>query len=199
MKHKNYFKRSIAACFFIFIFMAEAVLAENIERSDHHDISKRMESIINTHISLIEIWAKDLQIIQATKKQNQKDIDIAEIKRIDKDWVNGKIEHFISELLNNSLSRYLSKKVQSNSALYVEAFLCDKKGALVGAYPQTSDYWQGDEDKFIKSFNNGSGHVYVGSIEYDESVKMYSVQLSVPVLDEQKTIGVLVVGLKNIK
>jgi hypothetical protein len=84
--------------------------------------------------------------------------------------------------------------VQRNAS-YGEAFLTDKKGANVAAYPATSDYWQGDEEKFTASFNDGRGKIFIGAVEYDESSNTHAAQVSVPVVDKGKAIGVLIVGV----
>lgn len=44
--------------------------------------------------------------------------------------------------------------------------------------------------------NNGKGKIVFGSPEYDQSAKAMQVQVSVPVMDQGETIGVLVVGIK---
>ena len=38
-----------------------------------------------------------------------------------------------------------------------------------------------------------------GPLEFDESTQAYSVQISVPVMQAEECIGVLVMGLRNIK
>ena len=69
--------------------------------------------------------------------------------------------------------------------------------ATIGTYPRTSDYWRGDESKFIECFNNSK--VIIGPLELDENTNSHSVQVSIPIEDAGDTIGVLVVGLRNIK
>lgn len=43
----------------------------------------------------------------------------------------------------------------------------------------------------------GDGKVFIGQLDFDESTQAYSVQISVPVKDNEKTIGVLVLGIRN--
>jgi hypothetical protein len=74
-------------------------------------------------------------------------------------------------------------------------FLTDNKGANVAAYPPTSDYWQGDEEKFTLSFNDGDGQVFIGPLEFDDSTKKTQVQISAPIREDNETIGVLVLGV----
>lgn len=157
-----------------------------------------MRSIINAHEKNTMKWAMDPLIIEAVKEQNKKSMSLDEIKRIDRDWVEGKSETFIKSLQTNKAGMFLHDKIKTNKTLYVEAFLCDSQGAVVGEYPQTSDYWQGDEEKFTNCFNNGQGKVFINPLVFDESTNTYSVQISLPVIDQQQTIGVLIVGIKNI-
>jgi hypothetical protein len=44
----------------------------------------------------------------------------------------------------------------------------------------------------------GSGKVFIDKLAFDESTQAYSVHISVPVKDNEKTIGVLVLGIRNI-
>ena len=66
----------------------------------------------------------------------------------------------------------------------------------MAAYPATTDYWQGDEAKWKDTFHNDKGSLYIGPVELDESTNTKAVQISVPVLDKGKIIGVLIVGIK---
>ncbi len=168
-------------------------------KSETAQISERMKSIIGRHESTIKEWAADSILVAAVTAQNTKKMSLEEIKRIDDEWMKGKQENFASELQENESGKFLKNKIRSNELLYTEAFLCDNQGAVVGEYPKTSDYWQGDEDKFIQCFNNGSGKTFTGPAAFDDSTKTISVQISVPVLDKGQTIGVLIVGLKNVK
>ncbi len=103
-----------------------------------------------------------------------------------------------TKLQNNSAGTYLRNGVVLKNHVFTEAFLCDKRGAVVGEYPKTSDYWQGDEAKFTECYNMYDGKVFIGQLNFDESTQAYSVQISVPVKDNEKTIGVLVLGIRNI-
>ena len=62
----------------------------------------------------------------------------------------------------------------------------DNQGANVAMTDKTSDYWQGDEAKFKKSYHNGKGTVFVDEVEFDDSSQAYLVQVSVPVKDGDK-------------
>lgn len=191
---------AVVCSFFVLIggIMAEEAPSK-YESVNPTETSLRMVSIVNTHIIEFRTWARNRILINSVKEQNEKRVDMSEIKRIDKEWVDGKANRFASELQNNEAGTFLRNKMLSNKILYLEAFLCDNQGAVVGEYPKTTDYWQGDEEKFIESYNNGDGRLYQGAVAFDESTNSYSVQVSIPVFDEGITIGVLIVGLRNIK
>ncbi len=162
-------------------------------------ITDKTKDILKRQIFEIEKWASTPIIVNAVKEQNASGLTLDEIKAIDKEWVAGERNELVVSLQTNPVGMFLRKKVQSNKGLYTEAFLCEKEGAVVGEYPKTSDYWQGDEKKFTESFNAGNGKVYTGPLLYDESTKSFSIQISVPVKDKNETIGVLIVGIRNIR
>ena len=75
--------------------------------------------------------------------------------------------------------------------IYAEAFVCGNQGAVVGEYPRTSDYWQGDERKFTNCFQGGVGRLYVGDLKFDESTQSNAIQISVPVMDGEEFVAKL--------
>jgi hypothetical protein len=77
----------------------------------------------------------------------------------------------------------------------LEAFLMDAQGALVCATHETSDYWQGDEAKWLKPMKEGL-EAFVDEPAFDESTQSYALQLSVPVLRAGARVGALTFTLK---
>jgi hypothetical protein len=163
------------------------------------EMGPKMKKLVDNRVRIVERVAADPIIIKAVREQNQVDMSLDEIKRIDEQWQAGEKDDFALDLQKNTAGKFLRKKLLSNKMVYTEAFLCDMRGAVVGEYPKTSDYWQGDEEKFTACFNSGDGKVFIGELEADASSQSYSVQISAPVKDEGKTIGVLVMGIRNIK
>jgi predicted amidohydrolase len=162
-------------------------------------ITEGTKRILRTHVSVLEKYAENPIIINAVKERNTAGVTLDEIKAIDREWVGGGQEELVARLQKNPAGTFLREIILSNEQLYVEAFLCDKQGAVVGEYPKTTDYWQGDEKKFTGSYNEGNGKALIGPLEYDESTKSFSVKISVPVRDEGKTIGVLIFGMRNLR
>ncbi len=54
--------------------------------------------------------------------------------------------------MSSPLSVYLARIQGKSLGLYAEVFVMDKTGLNVGQSSVTSDFWQGDEDKYQKTF-----------------------------------------------
>ncbi len=140
-------------------------------------------------------WGENPVIVGAVKAQNAKGMTLNEIKAFDERWVNTPgIADFMSPYLENDCAKEL-QKLKEGAPYFAEIFVTDNQGGLVAATDKTSDYWQGDEAKFTECFRGEEGVLYISDVEFDESTQTYSVQVSVPVRDEGKVIGVLVIGI----
>lgn len=157
----------------------------------------QLQEVIKDKIAGVKKMSSHSLIVKAVKEQNAKNVSLAEIKKIDTEWKASKdLTPFKTSLQKIPVGYYLKRKVELNKSIYSEAFLTDNQGANVTAFPATSDYWQGDEAKWSKSFNGGDGKFYIGEVELDESSGSYATQISAPVISDGVTIGVLVIGIK---
>lgn len=161
--------------------------------------SPRMVKILNSRIRNAEQMAAAPILIRSVKQHNSKNLTLAHISSIDKQWIQGGQTEFAQSLQDNPVGKYLSKTVKGNPVIYTEAFVCGNQGAVVGEYPRTSDYWQGDERKFTNCFRGGAGGLYVGDLVFDESTQSNQIKISVPIMDGQEPIGVLILGIRDIE
>lgn len=137
----------------------------------------------------------DPVIVAAVKKANAQTKTLDQIKQKDEVWRNTPgIDDFMKGLLQNECAKHI-RNLQNSHDYYMEIFVMDNQGANVAMTDKTSDYWQGDEDKFIKSFNQGKGAVFVDQVEFDDSSQAYLVQVSVPVMDGGASIGAITFGI----
>lgn len=150
----------------------------------------------------IVVWAKDPIIVNAIKEANKKAImSQEEIDRLDKKWrITKGANEMAASFLNNECAVRLKKfqnKQRGERILYPEIFVMDHHGLIVAETDITSDYWRGDEDKFIKSFAQGKGSLFIDELTYDESTRVHSIQVSVPIFDPNtgKAIGAMTVGI----
>jgi len=153
------------------------------------------QEIIDFAQEVMLAWGQEPVVVEAVKAQNAKNITLEEIQALDERWQNTPgVVDFMQPFLENEVVEKLFK-LQEEYPYLVEIFVTDRQGALVAATNKTSDYWQGDEAKFTECYREGEGRLYWGEVEFDESAQTYLVQVSVPVQEEEKTIGVMVIGI----
>jgi len=72
----------------------------------------------------------------------------------------------------------------------------DDQGGVVGENNLTSDYWQGDEEKWTGSYNDTKGGVDVGKEKFDKSANATLQQISLPLIAKGgKVIGAITWGV----
>ncbi|MFQ5968858.1 MAG: hypothetical protein ACE5MI_14835 [Acidimicrobiia bacterium] len=154
-------------------------------------------------ISEIKAWANDPVVIQAIKEQNAKHASLSQddIDRLDKQW-RAETRTFtrrplIDSVLGRPLSAYLKTVKARAGGLYNEIFVMDNKGLNVGQSDVTSDYWQGDEAKWQKTFLAGSDAIFVDEVDFDESTQTYQSQVNISIADPSSNtvIGAVTVGV----
>ena len=172
-----------------------ALLAPGMVAAQDDIDRDEIERLLATKVRTVQHMALNPQLIQAVRRQNAQKISLNEIKKLDDDWKGTEeLTPFKRSLQQTGAGKLLKRYVSRNPFLN-EAFLTDNQGANVAAFPATSDYWQGDEEKWTESFNEGAGKVFVGPLERDESTNTVAVQVSAPLFYQGETIGVLVVGV----
>lgn len=151
--------------------------------------------------SNVKLWLSDPIIIDSINKQNKKTSGLlqSEITMLDKKW-RLKARHdnhpLVNAILSNDLSRFLAKKQDESDNLLLEIFVMDARGLNVGQSRITSDYWQGDEAKWINTFLKGPGAVFIDDVDIDESTLTFQSQASLSITDPKtgKVIGAITLG-----
>jgi hypothetical protein len=137
----------------------------------------------------------DPVIVAAVKAENAKGKTLDQIKAKDQEWkATPGIADYMKALMESPCGKHL-REIQQTAPYYAEIFVMDNQGANVAMTDKTSDYWQGDEAKFQKSYNGGNGAVFVNEVEFDDSSQAYLCQVSVPVMDGAKAIGAITIGV----
>jgi hypothetical protein len=132
--------------------------------------------------------AENPVLIAAVLAQNaaSSGYDQAKIDALDTQWraeVDASDKPLINATLGTDASKFLAGEMEKSSGLITEIFATDAKGLDVAQASMTSDYWQGDEDKFTKSFGAGPDAVFNSDIEQDESTQTYQSQVSITITD----------------
>ena len=104
-------------------------------------------------VDAIKKIAANPDIVQSVVVQNGQRQTLKAIQELDRIWQSSnEITPFKKSLMENKAGILLSRIVELKNDIYSEAFVTDTQGANVAAYPPTTDYWQGDEEKFTESW-----------------------------------------------
>jgi hypothetical protein len=153
---------------------------------------KAPQKIIDFANSTLVKLGTDKKIVSAVEAENKKRKTLDQIKEMDTKWMNhAGIADYMKALMDSECGKYLLSILESKP-FYAEIFVMDNQGANVAMTDKTSDYWQGDEAKFIESIK---GQVYISDVEFDDSTQTYIVQVSIPVKSKNKVIGAITVGI----
>lgn len=156
---------------------------------------KAPQKVVDLAQSTLVALGTDPVVVKAVKAENTKGKTLENIKATDAKWkAHAGIADYMQAIMDSECGKYL-RKVQNSAPYYAEIFVMDNQGANVAMTDKTSDYWQGDEAKFQKSYNNGAGAVFIDDVEFDDSAQTYLVQISVPVKDGGNVIGAITFGI----
>src|SRR3546814_13418213 len=103
-------------------------------------------------------------------------LDQAGIQALDQQWVaEREVEDqpLITAVLSSPLSSYLTRIQADSQGLFTAIFVMDRSGLNAGQSAITSDFWQGDEAKFQKTFRVGPDAISIGRASCRERVCQY--------------------------
>jgi len=183
---------TFAAVFALVAFSAAPSFAED------NQYAAQLTEFANGQLKQI---AADASLIAAITAQNGESAgyDQAKIDELDTQWraeVDAAAKPLIDKVLGTDASKALLAAQEASGGLITEIFATDAKGLNVAQSTVTSDYWQGDEDKFTQTYPIGASAVFLGEVEQDESTQTYQSQVSITVVDAAgNPIGSLTAGI----
>jgi hypothetical protein len=152
--------------------------------------------------STVKQWVANPAVVEAVKAQNAKHAGLsqADIDNMDKDWraqTDAGSKPMIDAVLGNALSGFLRQQQEASQGLVTEVFVMDNRGLNVGQSEVTSDYWQGDEAKWQKTYQACADAIFVDEVEMDESTQAFQSQVSMAIVDPAtgEVIGAITVGV----
>ena len=156
--------------------------------------ARRAREMANARLELARKIAADPELVKAIVAKNAINESPDEIKKRDADWQKNPAYPLRKQLTQNPCAHRLRQIVEVDPQV-VEAFLMDQRGGLVCSTVETSDYYQGDEAKWTKTYSEGK-FVYVDAPALDYSTNTMAIQLSTVVLDGPRKVGALTLTLK---
>lgn len=129
-------------------------------------------------------------VFMMVKNQNKRYVDVTEekITELDAQWVAEREQQeqpLITATLSNPLSSYLMMVQAHSYGLINQVFVMDNKGLNVGQSDISSDYWQGDEAKWQKTFLIGPDAVLIDDPEFDGDKHMWIAQTTIALADPE--------------
>ena len=157
------------------------------------------ESVIPSKlIDEIRTWTASPVVLLTLEASNKKHEGLSEEKiiELDKQWrAERKVDDqpLITAVLSSPLSGYLTAIQAASLGLYSEIFVMDNKGLNAGQSAITSDFWQGDEAKFQKTFPKGAKAVFVDDPEMNDDTATERVQVNMSISDGIEAVGAVTV------
>jgi hypothetical protein len=150
--------------------------------------------VTGPRLELARRIAADPGILEAVAARNRSPESQDAIAKSDQEWQRNKDFPMRRELTSNACATQLRKLVAPDPAV-VEAFVMDARGSLVCSTVETSDYWQGDEAKWQRTYAQGR-ESFVDEPALDANTGTYAIQLSALVSDKGRKQGALTLTLK---
>ncbi len=146
----------------------------------------------------IRSWTASPVVLLSLEASNKRHNGLTEesILTLDKQWrAERKIDDqpLITAVLASPLSSYLTAIQASSLGLYTEIFVMDNKGLNAGQSAITSDYWQGDEAKFQKTFPMGPTAVFIDKPEVSDATGTENVQVNMSITNGVEAVGTVTV------
>lgn len=181
----------LCSCFF---FSAAPSFAADTAEKFSPGFSEEIEGILSRRTSELQDFLRNPEILDVVRAANfeHKNMTLNEILGLDKKFRATKdADPWIRGFMTNACAQHLIR-YQKDHPGYAELFITDAKGLNVGQTNRTSDYYQADEDWWLRAYENGAGKAYHGDIEFDESSQSQAVSIYAPIMDgdPSKAIGV---------
>ncbi|MBD3785924.1 MAG: hypothetical protein IE922_03015 [Sphingomonadales bacterium] len=167
--------------------------------AEGEDVAAQAAALVTSEF---RAWMQAPEILAALTAQNAAHaaLDQAQIDALDAAWraeLDMAERPTIEPVLKNAAADYLRGLQAQAPGRIMEAFVMDARGLNVAAAQPTSDFWQGDEDKFSKTYALGAEAIHVGEVEFDESSQIYQLQVSFTISDPAsgQPIGAVTLGL----
>lgn len=157
------------------------------------DLDAKIQAKIDAQLKEVQKLAAESAVVSAVKDQNAKPSADVEAMTQDK-WKSLTLtDEFVKSLAKNKAAEVLKAR---KGEFISEAFVSDLKGRKVAFLSKTTSWCHAGKPKHDDPLKNKT---WQGEVEVDESSGVQQIQIAVPILDGDKPIGSLVVGLNITK
>jgi hypothetical protein len=153
----------------------------------------RLQTELIGHVETVSVQLANLtsvpSIQEVVRQSNAREPDEEKfaqtIQGIEEDWtsLDPTSSGFLAGILDNPASSFLRDHNRVVAA-YREILVTDRYGRLVAASNKVSDYFQADENWWRVAYLEGRGQRSITDILFDESARVYSLELAEPIIDQ---------------
>jgi hypothetical protein len=180
-------KNTLTRILFALLILAWAGATISLSRADALDPA--MQAKVDAQIKTIQTWASEPAVISSVKAQNTSlPADYSAMTQ-DKWKELTKLDPFVRSFDKNPAGEFLKSK---KGGAVIRLFLSDATGVKVAFTTKTLSWSHKGDPKHEQPM---TGKIWQGPVESDKATGLDQIQVSVPVLDGDKPIGSLVVGL----
>ena len=174
--------------------VAAALLGIDMHFTQAQTLDPAAQAKIDAMTKEIQTWSAAPTIIDAVKAFNVAPPSAEAAAMTQEKWKSAPIlDPFVRAFTKNPTAEFLkSKRTDAVS----EGFLSGADGTKIAFLAKTTNWCHKGKPKFDVPM---TGKTWQSPVEVDESSGVQQVQVAVPVLDGEKPIGVLVVGLSIAK
>lgn len=149
-------------------------------------------------------WVTSELIVNTLRNQNAQTrrLERDEVRALDDAWrqevgTDGIERPMVEEVMARPISLFLQERQQEADWMIVEIILMDARGLNAGLSVPSSDYWQGDEAKFMNTFALASHEPTIDVIEFEAETGLLISQVSNTIFDPDtgKAIGAITVAV----
>lgn len=182
----RYLAVSIVACSVLSITSHAQSNAPSVSILDENTISEIREFLANPVVEMSVV----------AHNRRYKGVDQGQIDALDQAWRTEREsddQPLIAATLSSPLSTYLTQIQAASGGIFTEIFVMNAFGLNVGQSAITSDFWQGDEAKYQKTFLVGPAAVFVDEPEFNDESKTWRAQVNLTLAKDGQPIGAVTV------
>lgn len=145
-------------------------------------------------------WASDNVVINGLLESNvhSEELSESDFKIVNNKWQSEfrkNVRPLIDSLMSRPLSEYLKDIQDKGQGLYTEIIVIDKYGINAGQSRLSLNYWQGEENRWVKTMKEKSYAIYMSDLHYDDNTGLFQVDVSFLLMHEDEPIGVIYAGI----
>jgi hypothetical protein len=167
--------------------LAMSLLA--VARVQAEALEPAIQAKIEEQLKVTQSWASDPVIVKAVKDHNTA-LPADQAAMTQDKWKGlSVLDPLVRGFTKNEAGQFLKSK---KSEFVTEAFVSGADGLKVAFLAKPTNWSHKGKSKHDEPM---SGKTWQGAVEVDESTGLQQVQIAVPILDEGKPIGSLVIGI----